>query len=102
MQLVFLDVLQQGPAGAMHDALGYAGGTRRIHDVERMCERQLGELDALRGATGRDEVIQHHAARQARQVVRGVHIGHHHRFCSEGICAAISATLAIESMVLPL
>ena len=27
VQLVFLDVLQQCPAGAMHDALGYAGGT---------------------------------------------------------------------------
>ena len=48
VQAVLLDVLQQRAAGAVHDRLGHAGRARGIEDVERMVERQLGELERRR------------------------------------------------------
>ena len=38
-------MLNQRAAGAMHNALRYAGRTRGVHDVERMIERQLFKRD---------------------------------------------------------
>ena len=40
VQPVLLEVLQQRAAGAVHHALGQAGGSRRVHDVQRVVERQ--------------------------------------------------------------
>ena len=45
MELVLLEVLQQHTAGAVHDALGHAGGARAEQHVPRVVERQLFELD---------------------------------------------------------
>ncbi len=56
MQLVFLEVLQQRAAGAVHDALGHAGGTRGEHDEQRMVERQALERQ-LRRLERRHEVM---------------------------------------------
>ena len=38
MQLVLFQVLQQGAANAVHDALGFAGGAGGVEDVERVVE----------------------------------------------------------------
>ena len=57
VQLVFLQVLQQRAAGAVHDAFRRAGGARGEQDVERMVERQLREVDRARGVR-REEVGQ--------------------------------------------
>ena len=43
VQPVFLQVLEQRAADAVHDALRLAGGARRIEDVERMVEVDLRE-----------------------------------------------------------
>ena len=43
VQAVFLGVLDQGAAGAVHDTLGRAGGAGGIENIKRMVERQLGE-----------------------------------------------------------
>ena len=40
VQHQLLQVLEQRPAGAVHHALGEAGGAGGVHDVERMVERQ--------------------------------------------------------------
>ena len=42
MQQVFLDVLQQAAAYAVHDALGFAGGAGRIQDEQRRIKGQSG------------------------------------------------------------
>ena len=52
MQLVLDQVLDQRAAGAVHDALGHAGGTRGIHDVQRVVEGQLLEFDLARRVAG--------------------------------------------------
>ena len=38
-------MLNQRAAGAVHNALRYACRARRVHDVERMIERQLFKRD---------------------------------------------------------
>ena len=43
MELMFLEVLQQRAAGAVHDALRNAGRARRIQHVERLIERKALE-----------------------------------------------------------
>ena len=43
VELMFLQVLQERAAGAVHDALRHAGRAGRIEDVERMVERQRRE-----------------------------------------------------------
>ena len=50
VELMLFQVLDQRPAGAMHDALGDAGRARRKHDVERMVERE--PLVAASGVCG--------------------------------------------------
>jgi len=47
VELVFLEVLEQRAAGAMDNTLGYTGGARGIHDVERVVEGQGGEADVV-------------------------------------------------------
>ena len=47
MQAVLLDVLQQGPAGAVNDRFGHARGPGGIQDEQRVGKRQARELDAL-------------------------------------------------------
>jgi hypothetical protein len=44
VQAVFLEVLQQGPADTMYDALRLAGSTTGKQDVQRMLERDLRKL----------------------------------------------------------
>ena len=51
VELMLLQVLNQRAAGAMHDALGNAGGARRVQDVERVIERQRFE-PGLAGCLG--------------------------------------------------
>ena len=60
MQAMFLQVLQQGPAGAMDDALGHAGGAGGIHDEERMIERQPDKCDLPRGAMRTEKILEQH------------------------------------------
>ena len=48
MENVFGQVLQQHTAGAVHDALGLAGGARREQHVPRVVERQRHERDRCR------------------------------------------------------
>ena len=38
-------LVKQDAAGALHHAFGQAGGSGRVHDVERMSERELLEFD---------------------------------------------------------
>ena len=54
MQAVFLDVLQQYAAGAVHDAFRDTGGATGIQHVERMVE---GHRNKIRFATGLVKVI---------------------------------------------
>ncbi len=42
---MFLQVLQQRTAGAVHDALGFTGGAGRVEDVERRVEGHRREFD---------------------------------------------------------
>jgi hypothetical protein len=52
VQLVFLEVLQQGAAVTVHDALGNAGGARGEHDEQRVRERQRRKFDVGMAANG--------------------------------------------------
>ena len=56
VEAVLLEVLEQGPAGAVDDALRSTGGPRRIHDVERVVERDRLELD-LAGGVGQGQLV---------------------------------------------
>ena len=61
----------------MHHALGQSGGARRVHDVQRMIERQSRERRlAMRGV-----LLQHvgegHCTGDARELRCGVDIRHH-------------------------
>ena len=75
MQRVLLQLLQQGAAGAMHDALGHAGRAGRVEDEGRVIERQLLERERRRAIA---EVGEHHGV--VDRVERGllVHVGHEH------------------------
>ena len=75
MQAVLLEVLQQGPAGTMDDALGHAGGARGVHDVERMIKGQLGKFKIVDVSKGLDEIAQHACVRHRRQLMGLMHIG---------------------------
>ena len=46
MQLVLFQMLQQGAADAVDDALGFAGGAGGVEDVERVVESHRLELQA--------------------------------------------------------
>ena len=60
MQPLFLQMLQQGAAGPVHDAFRHAGGAAGKHDVERRVEIVAVEVD-IAGRERRDVVAQHHA-----------------------------------------
>jgi hypothetical protein len=45
VQPVFLQVLKERAPGAVHDALRHACGAGGVHDVQRVVEGQLGEVD---------------------------------------------------------
>ena len=53
-----LDVLEQGPAGPVHDALRRPGGAGRVHHVERVVEGEAFEGDVRGGPAGREFVEQ--------------------------------------------
>ena len=78
MQAMLLDVLEQGAAGAMHDALGHAGGTRRIHDVQRVIEWQLSEFDLGDSQVRLQEGAPAACMGNALQHRLGLEVGHHH------------------------
>ena len=54
MKLLFLQMLQQGAAGTVHDTFRRAGRARGIQNVERVVERQLREVDILRVVCSRE------------------------------------------------
>eukprot|EP00764_Aduncisulcus_paluster_P014222 gnl/Carplike_NY0171/814_a1120_842.p4 GENE.gnl/Carplike_NY0171/814_a1120_842~~gnl/Carplike_NY0171/814_a1120_842.p4 ORF type:complete len:106 (+),score=13.94 gnl/Carplike_NY0171/814_a1120_842:749-1066(+) len=63
---MFFQVLQQGAARAVHDALGHAGGAGGVHHIQRMIERQLFKDDLF--CLGIDEIIPEHGAIKAADV----------------------------------
>ncbi len=54
---VLLQVLEERPAHAVHDAFRHAGGARRIKNIERMVERHPDIVD-VRGLVGGDEIAE--------------------------------------------
>ena len=45
MQLLLFQVLKERPTGTVNNAFGDSSGSGRIHNVQRMVKRQLGEFD---------------------------------------------------------
>ena len=43
---MFLEMLQEGTAGAVDKALGNSRGSGRVHDIERMRKWKLSKIDA--------------------------------------------------------
>ena len=77
MQAVFAVVLYQGAAGAVDDALGHARGARRIHDKQRVVERQLREVDVANRLI--PEIVgEVNGVFQAGYVRVPGRVGHHH------------------------
>jgi hypothetical protein len=74
---MLLEVLKQGSAGTMHDALGHPGGARRVHDEQGMVERQPDKGNLGDRQERPDEFGQHAGVMDMGQIVMGVHIGHH-------------------------
>jgi hypothetical protein len=102
MQLVLLEMLQQGTAMAVHDALRNTGGARREHDEQRVIEGQRRKID-LGGSKGGDEVRIAQAVSDPPHVGGLGEVGNHHGVGhTVGIWAAISAFLAMQSTGLPL
>ena len=85
VQLMFLQMLQQGTTGAVHDTFGYTGGARGIHDVQRVIKRQLHELD-LAARRLRSEVIKQDCPGDAGQVRGNARIGHDNDPLQAGQC----------------
>ena len=78
LQPVFLHMLQQRAAGAVHDAFRHAGGARRKQNIERMIERQPREGQLFR-RMGFEEIFQRPRARNLRGgFCRIAEIGHDH------------------------
>ena len=102
MQLLLAQVLEKRAAGAVHDALGHARGSRGEQDVQRVVERQLLEVDLVAGLR-RDEVVEALRARHPRYVRRGAHVGHDDRAQEARAGRPRSrAVLPRESRVFPL
>ena len=78
MQLVFLEVLHQRAAGTVDDALGDAGRSRRVEDVERVIERQQDELEGLR-IRRTEKRLPQFSVPQVVHVRGGVDVGNDHR-----------------------
>jgi len=70
-----MHLLDQRSAGTVHDALWHAGGAGRIHDVDRMIERQHFELRRMVFAAG--EIVPRHGAAQSVERQRVAGVGHH-------------------------
>ena len=77
VQAMLLQMLEKGAAGAVHDALRHAGRARRVHDVERMPERELFELQRGRRVVSAAKRIEHRALAQSVERGRLARIGHH-------------------------
>ncbi|MNF92692.1 hypothetical protein D3C84_753420 [compost metagenome] len=77
MQLMFLEVLQQGAAVTVDDALGYPGGAGGIQNEQRMVEGYPNEGD-LGSGIGLEEIGVAYAAADAGDVRRVLQIRHHH------------------------
>ncbi len=78
VQRVLLEMLEQRAPRPVHQALGQAGGARRIQDVQRMVERQPREGQRRRRFGRAHVVAPRDAARQARGVHGGVLARHQH------------------------
>ena len=72
-----LDVLQKRPARAVHDALRGAGGAGRVHDVERVVEREAFEFNRG-GGLARGELVEGDGLLHRGEVGRGGGVRHHH------------------------
>ena len=70
-------MLQQGAAGTVHHAFGPSGGTRGVHDVERMFERQPREGRRVRRRVLREHIAEQNRAGQRLDRRRGADIRHH-------------------------
>ena len=66
LQLVLLEVLEQGAAGRMHDAFRHPRRPRREQDVERVGEGEAGELDRL-GRVRRERCLERLRVGQPRR-----------------------------------
>jgi hypothetical protein len=75
VEAVLLQVLEQRPARAVHDALGRAGGARRVEDVERVVEGQTLPGDGV-GRVAGEHVAEPDSVGDGRRVLPGV--GHDH------------------------
>jgi len=78
VELMLLQVLDQRAAGAVNDALGDAGRSGRVQDVERVVEREPLERHRLRRDIA-DEVAPRLRAAHGADVGPLVHVGNDHR-----------------------
>ena len=81
VQQMLLRMLQQRAARAVHDALRFTGGARRVHDEQRLVERQSREREF--GPRRAEACPMHHRAcvrrrLQRTQVWRFRHVAHHY------------------------
>ena len=70
-----LEVLEQGPACPVHDALRRPGGAGRVHDVERVVEGEAFEGDVRGGPAGREFVEQNGFLHRSEVGCTGVVVG---------------------------
>ena len=75
VEAVLLEVLEEGPAGAVDDALRGAGGARRVHDVERVVEGDRLEFDRA-GGVGEGQLVPGDRARHGPEVRRPAKVRH--------------------------
>ena len=73
VEAVLLEVLEQGPAGAVDDALRDAGGAGRVHDVKRVVEGDRLELD-LAGGVDEGQLVPGDRARHEPEIRRAAEI----------------------------
>ena len=78
LELMLLEMLQQGAARAVHDAFGNAGRAGGIENIDRMIEGQA-LIDDRPGRGGLEIVFERNRARQLfRHRRRVAEIGHDH------------------------
>ena len=77
VQAMLLQVLEQGAAVTVDDALGRSGGAGGVHHEERMVEGQRLEGDRGRSKI-RDEVLPEHGARRRSELRRRGRVGDDH------------------------
>ena len=83
LQLVHLQALQQRAAGAVHDALGLAGGAGGEQDVRGMVERQLREGD-VGGLVAAQPFVEPHGLGDVGDVDVRVEVGDHDHLAHGG------------------